>query len=239
MRRYSPGKLAHRIKVYQLKNVKSKKLKKSEKPPKERKRAVYIVKKIGGAKNGGERKVLLRKNKRDLPTKRYARKRAAKSLFKNHKRYTRSSLVRGKVLILLAGRHKGKRVVLLKVLKTGLLLVTGPFELNGCPLRRIAQNYVIATKTRLNLKKLRLPQHINDRYFRRVLPPKEKRGERDIFAKKEFKYVASEQRKADQKTVDKAVLEAVKSHKEGKLVRRYLKSQFALRSNQYPHRMLF
>ncbi|XP_058118592.1 uncharacterized protein LOC131289128 [Anopheles ziemanni] len=236
VRRYSKGKLAQRTKLYQLKNVKTKPMKKSEKPPKTRKRAVYIVK---IAKDGKEHKVLVRKNKANLPTKRVARKRPSKQLFRNHKRYTRDSLVRGRVLILVAGRHKGKRVVLLKVLKTGLLLVTGPFELNGCPMRRINQNYVIATKTRLNLKKLRMPKHINDRYFRRVLPKKEPRGERDIFAKKEFKYVASEQRKEDQKAVDKVVLNAVKNHKEGPIVRRYLKSLFSLRSNQYPHRMLF
>lgn len=233
VRRYAPGKLAQRRKQFQLKNVKS------VKKPKKAKVAISVVKKIGGAKNGGERTVMLRKNKSYLPTKRYVKKRAAKSLFRNHKRNTRQSLKPGKVLILLAGRHKGKRVVLLKVLKTGLLLVTGPFELNACPMRRIAQNYVIATKTRLNLKSFKVPKHIDDRYFRRVVPKREPRGERDIFAKKEFKYVPSEQRKTDQKTVDAAVLKAIKAHKDGRLVTRYLKSMFSLRTNQYPHRMLF
>uniref|UniRef100_A0A182JQQ7 Large ribosomal subunit protein eL6 n=1 Tax=Anopheles christyi TaxID=43041 RepID=A0A182JQQ7_9DIPT len=207
--------------------------------PEKPKKPVTIVKKIGGAKNGGERTVLLRKNKADLPTKRFARKRPAKSCFRNHKRNIRKSLKPGKVLILLAGRHKGKRVVLLKVLKTGLLLVTGPFQVNACPMRRIAQNYVIATKTRVNLKNLKVPEHINDRYFRRIHPKKDSRTERDIFARKEFKYVPSEQRKADQKAVDTAVLAAIKAHKEGKMVMRYLKSMFSLRTNMYPHRMLF
>lgn len=206
---------------------------------KKAKQPVTIVKKIGGAKNGGERTVLLRKNKADLPTKRFAQKRPAKSCFRHHKRNTRRTLVPGKVLILLAGRHKGKRVVLLKVLQTGLLLVTGPFEVNGCPMRRIAQNYVITTKTRINLKKLKLPAHINDRYFRRVLPKKDSRTERDIFARKDFKYVPTEQRKADQKTVDAQVLKAIKAHGEGRLVLRYLKSMFSLRTNMFPHRMKF
>ncbi|ETN58373.1 60S ribosomal protein L6 [Anopheles darlingi] len=234
VRRFAPGKLHQRRKMFQLKNVKSKK---TVKP----KVAITVVKKIGGAKNGGERTVLLKKNKRSMPTKRYVKKRPARSCFRNHKRNTRRTLRKGKVLILVAGRHKGKRVVLLKVLSSGLLLVTGPFEVNACPLRRISQNYVIATKTSVDLKSFEVPKHINDRYFRRVLEKKKKdpRVERDIFAKKEFKYVPSEQRKADQKEVDAAVLKAIKGHKEGPTVLRYLKSMFSLRSNQYPHRMRF
>ena len=66
----------------------------------------------------------------------------------------RPSLQPGTVLIILAGRFRGKRVVLLKHLSQGVLLVTGPFKINGVPLRRVNARYVIATSARVELKGL-------------------------------------------------------------------------------------
>ena len=43
-------------------------------------------------------------------------------------------------------------MVLLKHLPQGVLLVTGPFKVNGVPLRRVNARYVIATSTKVDLK---------------------------------------------------------------------------------------
>lgn len=69
-----------------------------------------------------------------------------------HAARPRKTLQPGSILILLAGRFRGKRVVLLKHLPQGVLLVTGPFKVNGVPLRRVNARYVIATSAKVELK---------------------------------------------------------------------------------------
>ncbi|KAI4495774.1 hypothetical protein M0802_008397 [Mischocyttarus mexicanus] len=203
------------------------------------KRPLTAEKEIGGDKNGEKRIVQLKKKRANYPTADPITKKHTKKYFRDHRRYLRSSLVPGTICILLAGPHKGKRVVFLKQLKTGLLLVTGPFLINGCPMRRINQNYVIATSTSIDLSGFKLPEHINDEYFKRKREKRAKKEEGDIFSKKTEEYKPSDQRKNDQKVIDKVIIEKIKQHKDKKLLFTYLSAMFGLRSSQYPHRLKF
>ncbi|KAK0417579.1 hypothetical protein QR680_013093 [Steinernema hermaphroditum] len=195
----------------------------------------FVTKKIGGDKNGGERKVLVNKPARFLPETGVEYKKVHNPA---QKVPLRKSITPGTVLIVLAGNHKGKRVVFLKQLeKSGLLLVTGPLKLNRCPMRRIAQAFVIATKTKIDVSKVKIPEHIDDKYFKHS-KKQAKKGE-NIFAAGKTEFKLSDQRKEDQKAVDSAILAAIKTSAERKVLTGYLKTKFGLAKNQYPHNMIF
>merc|ERR1712086_964717 len=107
-----------------------------------------------------------------------APKGTSKNFFSKHARKLRASLAPGAIAIVLAGVHKGKRVIVLKQLG-------------------------------------------------------------DIFNAKKEAYKPSEQRKADQITVDTQVLEAIKKNADGKVLKQYLRASFALSKGQFPHNMAF
>merc|ERR1711893_350214 len=199
----------------------------------------FVEKKVGGAKNGGTRMVRVKKLAADYPTKDAAAPGTSVNFFSKHKRTVRASLSAGTVAILLAGVHKGKRVVVLKQLETGLLLVTGPFKLNGTPLRRVNQRFLLATSTKVDVSSVKVPESINDKYFARIKAEKTAKNDGEIFDAKKEGYKPSEQRKKDQAAIDTQVLAAIKKHSEGQVLRQYLKAPFALSKGQFPHTMSF
>ena len=190
-----------------------------------------------------------------------ARAKVAKKVKRSAANYTtlRRSLTPGTIAIMLAGRFRGKRVMVLKQLpKNGPLVVTGPFKYNGVPLRRVNARYVIGTQTKVDLAGVDTSKITND-VFKRAAVPKKAKGEKEFMtsAKKRAAENAarktakaskarganagkvSAERLALQKSVDAAVIAAVKKDKLGKEKAGYLRSVFTLKPGDMPHRMLF
>ena len=90
---------------------------------------------------------------------------------------------------MLTGVHRGKRAVFLKQLESGLLLVTGPYKVNGVPLRRCIANQVIATSTKIDVSGVAVPANVNDAYFTRAKATK--KTEEGIFEQTKEKYTVS------------------------------------------------
>jgi large subunit ribosomal protein L6e len=73
--------------------------------------------------------------------------------------------------------------VLLKTLDQGVLLVTGPFKVNGVPLRRVNSRYVIATSLKVDLAGIdsaKIEEISKPKYFT-AEKAKEKAGEEAFF----------------------------------------------------------
>ncbi|KAI9903086.1 hypothetical protein N3K66_002438 [Trichothecium roseum] len=150
----------------------------------------------------------------------------------------RQSLQPGTVLIVLAGRFRGKRVVLLKTLEQGVLLVTGPFKINGVPLRRINSRYVIATSYKVDVSGLdekKIEEVSEPKYFT-ADKAKQRAGEEAFFkqGEKPQKKEISSGRAEDQKAIDKPLIASIKKVEH---LPSYLAATFSLRKGDKPHEM--
>ena len=146
----------------------------------------------------------------------------------------RRDIQAGQVLILLSGRFRGRRVVFLRQLPSGLLLVTGPYNVNGVPLKRVNQAYTIATNTKVNVNAaLPLVQNLDEKKFFAVNDVERKSFFEDNADKSKR---VREERKTLQKNVDTKVLEVVKSTP---LMKQYLANRFALKNGDRPHSMVY
>merc|ERR1711920_12860 len=166
----------------------------------------------------------------DIPVKvPSARELASKGIAK-----LRKTIVPGTVLILLAGRFRGRRVVFLKQLPSGTLLVTGPYSANGVPLRRANQRYCIGTSTKVDLGGADVSSITDEFFARKKKTPPKKGGEASMFATEPEERTISAERKAMQKKVDDAISKKLSAEMKG-----YLKTRFSLSSGMFPHTLKF
>ena len=148
----------------------------------------------------------------------------------------RTSIVPGSVLILLAGRFRGKRVVCLKQLESGLLLVSGPHKVNGVPLKRVNQVYTLTSSAKVSVAGVDVSK-VSDKTFTRDNVTK-KADAKAFFAEGSKKKVVSAERIALQKSVDAAIMKNLKADKTP-LMKQYLSARFSLAKNDKPHAMKF
>jgi ribosomal protein L14E/L6E/L27E len=107
-------------------------------------------------------------------------------------------------------------------------LLSGPYSVNGVPLRRVNQRYVIATSTKVDVSGVDV-SNIDDSFFKRESVEAEGGAERTAT------YISAA-RKAAQTSVDKALAANVEKVD---LLKNYLGSRFALSRLSRPHQMKF
>ncbi|KAG2668632.1 hypothetical protein I3843_14G000800 [Carya illinoinensis] len=203
------------------------------------KRGLWAIKaKNGGVfpRHGSKPKAALPAEK---PPKFYPADDVKKPLFNKRKPNStklRASITPGTVLIILAGRFMGKRVVFLKQLPTGLLLVTGPFKINGVPLRRVNQSYVVASSTKVDISGVNLDK-FDDKYFAKEVQKKKNKGEGQFFeSENEEKDALPQEKKDDQKAVDAPLIKSIEGVAE---LKNYLAARFSLKAGMKPHELKF
>ena len=114
-------------------------------------------------------------------------------------------------------------------------MVSGPYSINGVPLRRVNPAYVIATSTKVDVSGIDVTPY-NDAFFARDTPKKGD-GEQEFFqGDAPQPAIVSESRKAAQGVVDAVLLKTVAATP---MLEGYLAARFTLNANDKPHLMKF
>lgn len=59
-------------------------------------------------------------------------------------------------------------------------MIAGPFKINGVPLRRVNQSYVIGTSTKVDISGVNVDK-FDDKYFAKAVEKKKQKGEGEFF----------------------------------------------------------
>ena len=108
--------------------------------------------------------------------------------------------------------------------------------MNGVPLKRVNQAYVIATSTSVALPKLDLGGFTDEYFAKPKDGAKAKDAEGKFFEAAKTKTETSDARKADQAKVDAALGPVVEKTE---MLKAYLQAKFSLKKGDKPHEMKF
>lgn len=131
-------------------------------------------------------------------------------------------------------------------------MLTFVLRLNGVPLRRVSQAYVIATSTKVDISGVSIPESVNDAYFAKAKAAKSTK-EGEFFGEGKEKKAFPEEKKSEQKvgppshwsigrsltpgkSVDSALLSAISKVEH---LSRYLKASWGLSKGDRFHELKF
>ena len=109
---------------------------------------------------------------------------------------------------------------------------SGPYAINGVPLRRVNQRYCIATSTKVDVKADNYK--VNDDHFKRDAKKKGKKSEGGFFKESGESTGMPEEKKKAQKKMDEPLVKGITGD-----MKAYLKSRFSLTANMFPHELKF
>ncbi|GAB2278124.1 60S ribosomal protein L6 [Dionaea muscipula] len=111
-----------------------------------------------------------------------------------------------------------------------------PYRINGVPLKRVSQAYVIATSTKVDISGVNVKK-FEDKFFSEKSDKKNKKDANEFFdAEKPEKQKFPYEKKDDQKTVDVALIKLIESVPNFKA---YLGARFSLKDGMKPHELVF
>ena len=146
----------------------------------------------------------------------------------------RTGLTPGTVVIVLAGRFKGKRMLYLKELAPGILLLNGPYSVNKAPLVKMRQSFVIVTSTKIPIPNVDL-SNVTLKYFEKPRKAKKDQTVTEFFQlADDEKPKLSDEVIATQKKIDTALQPALNEE-----MVQYLRTPFTLKAGDRPHLMKF
>ena len=129
----------------------------------------------------------------------------------------------------------------MKSLASGNLLVTGPYAINGVPLRRVNPSYVIATSTKVALDGVQA--NVDDAFFKRArrytkneLKNASEHRQKKVEEGKQAEAKWRNDLKGVQKQVDAKLIENIKKVEN---LKGYLGTRFSLSNNTRPHELKF
>ena len=122
----------------------------------------------------------------------------------------------------------------LKQLDSGLLLVCGPYGINGVPVKRLNQRYAIATSTKVDVSKVDC-KAFDDKYFKKPAKDRSAKSEEGFFAAPTARKELPAEYVAANKALDTSWrFIALVPH-----LKEYMSALFTLKTGDKPHEMVF